>query len=112
MTPASSRVPAPALVMPNVTPPMTPPRESLLPPTVIVRAAPSVMAPVVCVRFAVPVKVKSVPSVIALVIVALTEASTVPPLIVKVPAVPPLPPRACVAAARTSGPWVRVVPPV
>jgi hypothetical protein len=28
-------------------PPMTPPRESLLPPTVIVRAAPSVMAPVV-----------------------------------------------------------------
>ena len=84
----------------------------MLPFTVIVRDAPSVMAPVVCVRLAEPVKTRSVPSVSALVIVALTEASTVPPLTVKVPAVPPLPPRACVAEARTSGPWVRVVPPV
>ena len=84
----------------------------MLPLTVMVRLAPRVTAPVVWVRLAVPVKVRSAPSVTALVIVAATEASRVPPLMVNMPAEPPLPPKAKVATPATSVPAVSVVPPV
>ena len=74
---------------------MMPPRESVLPLTVMVRLVlPREIAPVVWVRLEEPVNVRFVPSVMALVIVAATEASRVPPLMVRVPAVPPLPPKA------------------
>ena len=73
---------------------MMPPNERMLPLTVIVRLAPNVTAPVVWVRLFEPVKTRSVPNVTALVIVAATEASRVPPLIVRRPAVVGLPPKA------------------
>ena len=94
LEPARVRVPVPAFVMPKPPPPMTPPRARVLSLTVTVRLAPSVIAPVVCVRLAVPVKVRSAPSATALVIVAATAASRVPPSIFSRPAVPPLPPKA------------------
>ena len=76
-------------------PPMMPPKVSVFAPTVIVRlVTPREIAPVFWVRLAVPVKLRSAPRVTALVIVASTEALSVPPLMVNVPAVPPLPPNA------------------
>ena len=89
-----------------------PPRESVLALTVIVREAPSVTAPVVWVRLAVPAKVRSPPKVTAFVIAAATDASRVPPLMVRSPAVPPLPPKAKFALPATSvAPAASVVPP-
>ena len=81
-------------MMPKVLPPMMPPSDSVLPLTVKERLAPRVMAPVACVRLFEPVNVRSPPNVTALVIVAATEASRVPPLMVSMPAVAPLPPKA------------------
>ena len=111
-TPPSVSVPAPALVSPKVAPLTLPLRERVFAETVIVRAAPRVIAPVFWVRFAVPVNVRFAPKVMGLVMVAATEASSVPPLMVSVPAVPPLPPKAKVEEPATSVPAVRVVPPV
>ena len=87
-------MPAPALVSPNAAPEMTPFSLRTLALTVTRRDAVSVIAPVFWVRLAVPRKVRSAPSVTALVIVALTEASNEPPLTVSRPAEPPLPPKA------------------
>ncbi len=98
-------VPAPDLVKPAPLPPITPPKVSVLPLTVMTRSAPRAIAPVPWVRLAVPVKVRSAPSVIALVIVAAGEASTTPPLTVKVPV-----PRAALFAS-TKVPAERVRPP-
>ena len=98
--------------MPTPAPPTTPESVSVLALTVMVRSAPRVTAPVFCVRLAVPVKVRSAPSVTALVIVATTEASRVPPLIVRSPAVVGLPPNAYVATPATSVPALSVVAPV
>ena len=86
MAPASVSVPAPALVSPKPDPPMTPPSDNVLAATVSVRLAPSVIAPVVCVRLAEPVKVRSAPNVTALVTVAATEASKTPPFRTRAPA--------------------------
>ena len=91
-------------------------RVSVLAETLMVRLPPtSVMAPVFCVRFAVPAKVSVAPLLIVmgLTIVALTEASNVEVAdIVRVPAVPPLPPKAKVAEPAVRMPAERVVPPV
>ena len=63
--------------------------------TVRLRVAPfSAMSPVFWLRLAVPVKVRLPPKVIGLAMAAATEASSVPPLIVSVPGVAPLPPKA------------------
>ena len=72
-------MPAPALVSERPLPPMTPPRASVLAETVIVRSAPSAIAPVVCVRLAVPTKVKSAESVSALLMLNAPAASRLPP---------------------------------
>ena len=112
MAPPSVRAPAPALVNPKPVPPMMPLSASVLAETVRVLLAPRAIAPVFWVRFAVPVKARSAPRVMGLVMVAATEASSVPPLTVSVPAVPPLPPKAKVEEPATSVPAVRVVPPV
>ena len=98
-------VPAPAFVKPAPLPPITPPKVSVLPLTVMMRSAPRAIAPVPWVRLAVPVKVRSAPSVIALAIVAAGEASMTPPLTVKVPV-----PRAALFAS-TKVPAERVRPP-
>ena len=74
--------------------------------TVIVRFAPSVMAPVFCVRFAVPTKVKSDESVRTLLMLTAEAASRLPPLRVTVV---PLPKALVVPAARV--PAVIVVAP-
>ena len=93
--PVSLSAPAPALVSVKAEgPAMLPFSVSWLAATVIVRLAPRVIAPVFCVRLAVPAKVRLAPSVRALVIVASRAASSVPPLTVSVPTVVPLPPKA------------------
>ena len=88
MAPESVSVPAPALVSEKPLPPMTPPSASVLADTVIVRFAPSVIAPVVCVRFAVPTKVKSDDSVRTLLMLTALAASRLPPLTVSVVPLP------------------------
>ena len=77
--PASVKVPAPALVRANA-PPTTPPKESVFAVVVIVRAAVKVIAPVVCVRLAVPVKSRLAPSESAFVTVRAEAASSEPPV--------------------------------
>ena len=74
--------------------------------TVMVRSDPSVIAPVFWVRLAVPVKVRSPPKAMALVMVAAGEASSVPPLTVNTPV-----PRAALFA-RISVPADSVMPPL
>ena len=77
---------------------MTPPRVSVPLPKALWMierlAAPSEMAPVFCVRLALPLKFRLPPKVIGLVMVAPTIASSVPPLMISVPGVEPLPPKA------------------
>ena len=111
--PPKTSAPAPALVIPMpalVTEPLS---VSVLPLTVMVRLAPPrLITPLFWVRFAVPVNTRLAPKVIALVIVASTEASRMPPASPRVPAVEPLPPKAKVAEPATSVPAERVVLPV
>ena len=96
MTPERMSVPTPCFAMPMpALPPMTPPSVTVLPLIWMIRlAAPSVIAPVFWVRLAVPVNSRLPPKFTALVIVAATVASRVPPLMLSEPAVPPLPPKA------------------
>ena len=101
-------MPAPVLVRPTPVPPMTPPSVRVLPPTAIVRSAPKAMAPELCVRLAVPVKLRSAPRTIGLEIAAAMAASRLPPLMVNVPAAAP---KAPVAEFAMSVPPLRVVPP-
>ena len=106
MAPESVSAPAPAFVSEKPLPPMMPPSVSVLAETVMIRFAPSVIAPVFCVRFAVPTKVKSEESVSALLMLNAPVASRLPPLRVTVV---PLP-KAFVAPAE-SVPAVIVVAP-
>ena len=94
----------PALVRAKA-PPTTPPRESVFAVVVIVRAAVSVTAPVVCVRLAVPVKVRLAPKVIGFVNVCAVAASREPLLTVRVPVPKPA------ALPKLNVPAVSVVPP-
>ena len=94
-TPPRTRAPEPFLVMTRTNPLTAPFSVSVLPLTVMMRLLPPrLIAPVFWVRFAVPVKTRFPPRAMALVIVALTEASSVPPLMLSVPAELPLPPKA------------------
>ena len=86
--PESVSEPAPALVREKPLPPMTPPSVSVLAETVIVRFAPSVIAPVLCVRFDVPTKVKSDDSVRTLLMLTALAASRLPPFTVTVVPLP------------------------
>ena len=88
LAPDSVSEPAPALVSEKPPPPMTPPSVSVLAETVIVRFAPSVIAPVPCVRFAVPTKVKSDDSVRTLLMLTALAASRLPPFTVTVVPLP------------------------
>ena len=98
--------PVPALVKPEA-PLMTPPKDKVLVPfTVIIRVAPKEITPVVCVKFAVPVNVKSPAKVMALVMVRANAASSVPPLGVRRPV-----PKAAVFP-NIKVPAVKLVPPV
>ena len=98
--------------MPKPVPATTPPSDSVFAEMVSWRVAPREIAPAVWVRFAVPVNVRLEAKAIGFVIAASTAASSVPPLAVKVPGVPPEPPKAKVAEPAESVPWVKVVPPV
>ena len=104
--PESVSAPAPAFVSEKPLPPMMPPRASVLAEAVMMRFAPSVIAPVFCVRFAVPTKVKSEESVSALLMLNAPVASRLPPLRVTVV---PLPKALFAPAA--SVPAVSVVAP-
>ena len=103
--PESVSVPAPALEIPKVAPLMTPPRDKVLLFTVMIRVATKEITPVVCVKFAVPVNVKSLAKVMALVMVRALAASKVPPLGVSVlvPKAPVLP--------KIKVPRVKIAPP-
>ena len=114
LAPLSFNVPAPALERPKPAPETMPPSESVLLETVMVRLAPRVMAPVDWLRLAVPVKVRLPPKAIGLVIAAEAfRESSVPPLRLSAPGVPPPPPKANVAELAISVPEApRVVAPV
>ena len=81
-------MPAPALVKAKPAPAMAPPSVSVFAETVIVRFAPSVIAPLVCVRFAVPTKVKSEDSARTLLMLTALAASRLPPSTVTVVPLP------------------------
>ena len=93
ITPLRARVPVPALVMPKVAPVMPPPTVSVLPFTVMMRAALRTTAPVPRFSGLLPVKAKSPFQFIGLLAVSVMAApevlSIVPLVIIKVLPVAP-----------------------
>ena len=103
----------PVLVKLNVSPETSPPKVmAAVPPTLRMREPVRVIAPTLWSRLPVPVKFRSAARVTGLVMEAPpAKASSVPPLTVNVPAVPPAPPSAKVEEPRMSVPASRFVAP-